>query len=49
MTEFRVHFEGGEKVTVPASTPADARAVAKERRPDEIILKIKRVKENGNG
>lgn len=44
MTTFRVHFPTFS-IDIDAASPADARAIAKERWPDLLILKIKIVKE----
>lgn len=41
---FRVHYEDGTKLTVTATSPADARKQATDRHPG-IITKIKIVKE----
>lgn len=47
MVLFRVHFEGGTPLDIEAETPAAATAVAKMRRPGELITKIKKVRGNG--
>lgn len=44
MITFRVHFPAFA-IDIDAASPADARAIAKERWPDLLILKVKIVKE----
>lgn len=48
MITFRVHFPE-ETLDIDAPSATDARAIAKERRPDLLILKIKVVKEKIDG
>lgn len=41
---FRVHFGDASYLDVPASAPAEARSKAMQKRPDQIVIKIKLLK-----
>jgi hypothetical protein len=49
MTTFRIHFETGKPLDVPAEPAMQARKQATAARPGAIIRKIKVLKETGNG
>ena len=42
---FRIHFEGGDKITVTARSADEARRYAKRFYPERIVMRAKRLRE----